>query len=324
MTIPIITAPGIYPGVPAEVYHTPQLTPVPALSSTAIRDLLKTCPAVFRHKHLEPRPPVYKEEFDIGHAAHLLVLEPHLFAERVECIPGGYTEKGAWSDGWRTEDAKAKVAAARAAGKIPLKREQYDTVLAMRSALFQNRIAAMAFDPSQVVTEETRVWIDPETGVWCKSRKDAAARNGRWRIDYKTVRSAHPDDFARSVADYGYHIQAAHYLEGDAATGDDPPDAFAFVVQEKEPPYVVATYWLHPDWLAEGRQHTREARRLFAECLSADRWPGYEPADSPTYTLEVPVWLRRQIEDREAKGASVRDPRFATAFQIQSPQGVEA
>ncbi len=51
-------------------------------------------------------------------------------------------------------------------------------------------------------------------------------------IDVKTTESAHPDDFAKSVANYGYHSQEGLYTDVAELLGQ-PVDAFVFIGFER-------------------------------------------------------------------------------------------
>ena len=310
---PLISVPGVYSDIANADYHTPGLTPSPALSSSGARALLTTCPARFYHDYVKPRPPVFKRCFDFGQAAHLMVLEPHLFRQSVSVVRGK-TKEGKPSDGYTSQDAKDQRDYAYDNGLVPLLPDEYDAIVAMREALFADPVAKAAFDPAYVVTEQTRVWVDPETGVWAKARLDGSAITAAYFSDYKTTISAKPDDVAKAIVNYGYHIQAAWYLESVAQTGGPAIDRFAFVFQEKTAPFLCSVHWLEPEWIEEGRKAGAAARQKFSECMNSGRWPGYQSATGGAHSVAMPGWFRRQIEDREASGASFFDSRFATAF----------
>lgn len=285
----MITVPGIYRDITAASYHRPDLTPSPALSSTGIRTLLNRSPLHFYHQHIDPKRPVHKPEFDWGTAIHLAVLEPHLFDAAVVPIDAA---------NWKTNAAKDARDEAYAVGKVPLLIGQIAEVMDARAAIFRHPIARHAFDPANVITEETHVWTDPDTGVWQKCRIDGMARSGDWMIDLKSTVSAHPDDCAKSIVNYGYHIQAAHYLDGAQATGSRCA-RFGFAFVEKEPPHAVTVGFVTPEMLNEGRRACAATRRKFAQCLETDIWPGYEPDGGGAFEFRFPGWYQRQIENRD-------------------------
>jgi hypothetical protein len=278
---PAIDGPGVY-DIPETVYHA---DPVPggSLSSSGARRLLPpSCPAIFRHEQLNPPPP--KKVFDLGSAAHRLVLGsgPDLVL----------VDKARWDD----NDTKAKVAAIREAGGIPLKRAEYDQVHAMADALRRHRVASALFDPAHGRPEQTLIWQDEETGVWCRARLDwqPNARPGRRLIvpDYKTCRSASPRAIAKAVHEHGYHQQTEWYLRGAQALDlADDQAAFVFVFQEKDPPYLVTVVQLDDEALHLARERNRRAMEIYAACVEADHWPGYSD-DIELITL--PAWAHRE------------------------------
>ena len=285
----LIDKPGIYDLEP-EVYHA-QCTVTPALTSTGARDLVRECPAYFWHRSaLNPkRERVRKRVFDIGTAGHLLVLEPSAFAGRVAVIQ---------EDNYQTKTAKLAKAAAYEAGLTPLLEKERDTLLEMRDSLMADPTASLAFQGGEA--EKSLIWQDRDTGVWCKARPDYLPPHTRYMTDYKTSASANPDDFSRSVHNYGYHIQAAWYLDGVEALLGERPERFCFIVQSKEDPYFVTPCWLDQESLEIGAAYCRRARDKFAECLKADEWPTYSRGAS--VTIGLPPYAFKEFEDHRAFG----------------------
>jgi hypothetical protein len=282
----VITEPGVY-DIPSEDYHR---DPVPggSLSSTGARKLLRpSCPAKFRWEQTHPQPP--KDEFDIGTAAHKLVLGNGPRIVKVD------------ADSWRTNAAKDKAAQIRAEGGVPLLPREYEQVHAMASALRREPLAAALLAAHTGEPEKSLFWVDEETGVWRRARPDWLPTyvGGRLIVaDYKTAVSAEPEKRARSAFDYGYYQQADWYLAGMHALGlGSERDAFLFVVQEKTPPYVVSVIGLADVWLALGRARNRKALEIYRDCAQANRWPGY--ADEVTY-VSLPPWAEREAWDELA------------------------
>ena len=280
-----ITEPGIYE-LEDDVYHA---DPVPdwSLSSSGARRLLPpSCPAKYLHERENGRPP--KATFDFGHAAHKVVLGvgPNLvLVDRPR---------------WDTNDVKAEVAKIRAAGDVPLKRDEYETVHAMAAALRRHPIAAALLDPEHGMPEQSLFWQD-RTGVWCRCRLDWLPDNvssaGRLLIpDYKTALSADEDDFRKSAASYGYHQQAAWNIAAVKALGLADDAAFLFVVQEKTPPYLVNVIELDTTALAIGNLRNRQAIGIFRDCLQLGDWPGYYPE---VHLVGLPPWVERQYENED-------------------------
>lgn len=276
--------PGVYGDMPEDVYHA---DPVPggSLSSSGARALLPpSCPAKFRY---EREHPVIKDEFDFGTIAHKSVLGT---GPRVAVIG---------AKDWRTNAAKDAAKAAREEGALPILIGDFDKVQAMAVAIRAHPLAAFLLNHEHIPgkPEQSLFWVDAEYPVWRRARADflpdAGARDRLILTDYKTTRSADPNHIARAVASYGYHQQAAWYLDGVTALGlgDDP--AFVFVFQEKEPPYLVTVAQLDDQALRAGRERNRMALEIFRDCTDAGVWPAYS---SEIELISLPPWARSREE----------------------------
>lgn len=115
-------------------------------------------------------------------------------------------------------------------------------------------------------------WQDSETGVDCKGRIDAIRHE--YVIDYKTAASAGTDTFRREALKYGYDLQAAMYMEAARANGYDPTD-FYFIVQEKNPPYLVNVIRAGDAFIDRGMWIMRDLLAKYKTCRDTDTWPGY-------------------------------------------------
>lgn len=285
-----ITEPGIY-AMPAEIYHADP-TPEPSLSSSGARTLANGPPALYWHER--QNPPV-KRVFEIGTAGHLMVLEPDQFAERVLTLD---------FDDYRTKAAQEQRDMARAAGRVPLLAKEAAAVAEMRKALWADPVAGKAFEGG--TAEQAMFWRDAESGIWCRTRPDYLPPHRRYLVDYKTSVSADPREFGKRMLDYGYHQQAAWYLDGVEAVTGERPERFAFVVQEKAAPYLVSVCWVDQEAIEIGRELNRYARGVFAWCLRRGEWPGYrDHAGAPprAFTVTLPGWALKEHQLRSEAGA---------------------
>lgn len=269
--------------MPSEIYQADPL-PGGSLSSSGARKLLPPhCPAKFDHERRHGRPDT--RAFDMGHAAHKLVLGAGPDIVSVD------------ADSWRTNAAKAQAEEVRAAGGVPLLAADFTTVTAMADALREHPIASALFEPGSGHPEVSMFWTDEQTGVNLRARPDwlpDPRGDGRVIIpDYKSAVSAEPDKFAKTAADFGYHQQAAWYCDGVTALdlGDDP--LFVFVVQEKTPPYLITVIQLDAEALRIGRALNRQAIDLYAECDRTGVWPGYH---DDVAIASLPYYYARKFE----------------------------
>ena len=255
----------------------------PALSSSGARKLLPpSCPAVFDWERRNPPPG--KSVFDIGSAAHKLVLGAGMDIRVVD------------AKDWRTKAAQAERDEARAAGEIPVLTHEYELVRGMADALALHPVASQLL-LGEGTSEVSIFWRDDRSGVPCRARIDRLTQNvmdDPVAVDYKTCQSADPRALTRSVASYGYHQQHAWYVDGIKAVGraDDP--GFLFVFQEKSPPYPVTVVALDADAVRAGEARNRRARSIFARCTQTDEWPGHT---DQVVRLSMPAWANEEEGD---------------------------
>ncbi len=265
-------------GLPNEQYQDHH-----ALSCSGAKLLLPpSCPAKFRWA--QDNPPEPRDVFDIGTAAHALVLG---------C---GNPLRAIDADDWRGKAAREARDEARADGHTPLLRKDYDRVHAMAGALVCHPLATALLSNGK--PEQSIFWTDEQTGVELRARLDwlPDVREGKRMVvpDFKTAVSVNPDDFARSAATFGYDMQVAFYTEAVRAAGLDADPAFVFVVQSKEPPYLVSLVELDAEAEEIGRRRMRRAVDTYKTCKDRDWWPGY--GEEPVL-VSLPYWYVKQQEE---------------------------
>lgn len=276
----------IYPDMPEEQYHAHS-----ALSSSGARKLLPpSCPAIYRYERDHGQE--HRDVFDLGHAAHAKVLG--IGAEIVTVD----------ADDWRTKAAKEAKAAAHAEGKTPLLKADVERVNGMADAL-RTGLATFGltglFDNGR--PEVSAFWTDDRYEVERRARFDwlPDSDNGSLVIvDYKTTASAEPHSIRKTIANYGYHQQAAWYVDTAHALDLAESVGFLFVFQEKSPPYLTNVVDLDDEALAVGRALNDRALEVFAECSATDTWPGYT---TDIETVSLPPWAVRDFIRQEADAA---------------------
>jgi hypothetical protein len=262
-----VEEPQIIDGLSAEDYHRDTTS----ISSSGLRALLTPgCPAQFKYDRDHPQAP--KREFDLGHAAHKLVL-----GEGEEIV---VTE---WDD-WRTKAAREQRDAIRARGAVPLLFHEGEQVQAMADAIRQHPQAGPLFTPGNGIAERSIYWTHPATGVRVRVRPDwlIVRPDVTLVVDLKTAADASPDGFSKAIENYSYHQQGALYLDGVEAAGLAPEGArFLFVVQSKKAPYLITVRELKDQDQDIGRGRNEEALRRYAECVATDEWPDWTgPVDT--------------------------------------------
>lgn len=252
----------------------------PSLNASIANCLLTATPAHAFKAHPRLSPQQEREEssrLDLGTIAHALLLEDD--DSRVVAIE---------ADDWKKKDTREQRDAARAEGKLPILKADYDTVLEMVKAaetyIYASEVAA---DFKAAIPEQTLIW--QEADIWLRCRPDKATPDWRVVFDYKTCAgTAHPAVWAKSsMVRYGYDLQAAINLRGVKALKLAKKTTFIFLVQEMEPPYALSIVSLAPSWITLADDKLRVAMSLWKGCTRKNEWPGYPSrvayVDAPAY-----------------------------------------
>lgn len=270
--IPIDT--GLFPDIPPETYHDWD-----AASFSRLKVLREKTPAHLRHMIDNPREATPAMAF--GSAVHCAVLEPGAFPNRYYKGPDGV-----WT-------AKLKAQMAEQDSRIPLKPDDYQHIIEIQDRVRNHPSASRMLGGESEVSAVWDLVLDDVTGleVRCKARFDHLASHVGAVVDLKSTADASPGAFPRSIYNLGYHIQGAHYRAGARAHGLEVSH-FIIIAVEKEPPYGVAIYRLTSGTLDAGDDELGPLLRTYAECHSADTWPGYdvEPRD-----IQLPPFAYEKI-----------------------------
>lgn len=264
---------GFELNVPAEEYHRRELG---VANNTALKILRERSPAHYRawvDGQEQPESPA----FLFGRAYHCRVLEPARFAHDFVVLPDfgdmRSSKNRAARDEWLAEHP----------GVTALPASDAERIEAMYAALMAVPLAAGIMRDGY--SEVTMRWTDEPTGIPCKARADWWVP-GRFFMDLKTTDDASPKWFARAIADYGYHVQHAHYCDAARACGQ-PVRNYLILAQEKEPPYVVGVYHIDAEAEARGFELRDRGLRQLRDCLDTDTWPGYGTGITE---LSLPAW----------------------------------
>lgn len=284
-----VTEPGFY-DMPAHVYHADPC-PEPSLSASMACELITTTPAHARLKHPRLNPTMEDEtaeHFDIGSVVHAAFLEGREVVEILE-----YPD-------WRTKEARAARALARANGKVPLLRKVWTDVDRMLTAVVPQLQAHE--DGAEMfingLAEVVMVW--QEDGLWFRSRLDWLRVTTRRRYaidDFKTTStSAHPEKLSeRTAFDNGWDVKASFYRRGlSVLTGFGAE--FRFAVQETFAPFALSVVAPSPGAEMLGDMKVHKAIERWERGLRQNDWRAYPRR---TAYFEVPAWLERKWADAE-------------------------
>lgn len=194
-------------------------------------------------------------------------------------------------------EIKAEHAAAHADKQI-LSEDMFYQLINMRDAVYAHHAANKLMTGAKGKAEQSAYWYDPETGELCRCRPDYWREDG-WLIDLKTTNDASPEGFAKSVANWRYHIQAPYYVDGmtlaaeQSETEINPIKGFVFLAVEKDACVVngeakgVGVYILDEEAIYEGRAQYQANLAEYVRCSNENKWPGYSRR---VETLSLPKW----------------------------------
>jgi exodeoxyribonuclease VIII len=213
----------------------------------------------------------------LGRLAHLAALQPDLCRETVFVAP----------DCDRRTKAGKETYEAFVSG-LPLNAEVIDADTAEKIAgiakAAHGAFAKLGVSKEHYIAEQAV--FGQMNGVDIKGRPDLVTKiegsDAEYIIDIKTCQSADHESFARDVANYKYHLQAAFY-GALRNTGRN----FIIVAIEKEPPYAWRIYTLNEETYQMGVKLMNEAVNIYKMCNLFNTWSGYTQEVSE---LTLPKW----------------------------------
>lgn len=274
-----------YPKVPPSMTNEPQGAATlsnadyhahPAVSKSHLDKVAKS-PAHYWAYYLDPNrvPPEPTAAMVLGTALHTAVLEPHLWDEQFAVPPQAFDR--------RTKVGKELAAAfeAEAEGKTVLTPDDADRIRRMADAVHRHPASSFLLDLPGT-REASYFWADEATGLECKCRPDWHSQDRRLLVDVKTTEDASPRGFAKSCANFRYHVQAHWYQQPFQEA-----EQFLFIAVEKQPPHLVAVYAATPAMVAAGARAAGRDLQVLADCHASGVWPGYGDEILP---LDLPRW----------------------------------
>lgn len=265
---------GVVHGMPNADYHA-----IEALGASGLKKLARS-PRHYFGTTLDPQRPPADETaaMTAGTLAHCAVLEPDQMEARYVVRPPGTD--------LRTKEGKAWAASVDPSLTI-ITRDQNDT--AWRQARAIRALPEVAALLSEGHAEVSAFWVDEQTGELCKCRPDwvSPAGEGVILLDVKTCQDASPAGFPRTIANFGYHRQAAWYSRGFEKASGLEVLGFVFACVEADYPHAAAAYMLDDASLDKADEENRRLLAAYAACKASGEWPGYPSAIQP---LSLPAW----------------------------------
>lgn len=296
-----VSVPGVYALSMAE-YHG-DLCVSPSISSSGLRTIWGQSPAHYWYDSpYNPNRPKPKERphFSIGKAAHHL-----LYLGRKGFDAEFVVRPDQWND-WRTAASKKWRAEQIKAGLTIITDAELEAITGMARSLGAHPLVKSGILDGAV--ERSLIFKDAKSGAWLKSRPDNIPSSSGLFADLKTADSVSDDSLERSLANYGYHMQAALVGMASEAVLGRPMEEFALVWVEKAPPHCVRVTVLTGADLERGRMQLRRSIDQFAECVATGEWPGPGGTRRDAEYLTLPPWAAKRIDERlEVAAAEASD-----------------
>lgn len=258
--------------------------------------LLAKSPAHYRDNLINGRAD--KSVYRLGRVTHMHVYEPERVRGELAVWEGGRRYGNEW-DAFVEENAGREILTAK----------EVSEVRAIANAVRSDPHAQKYVNGGK--GEPTLLWDHvipafgdlPEYVFKMKGRPDFIASCGAI-VDLKSTKNAHPDKFASDSWNFGYHAQAALYVDGyEAITGQRLP--YVIIAVEKTAPYVVQVFTVEDDMIEEGREHYRDLLGTLAFCKNENVWPGYAPGP---VALQRPTYLRDHEADDDVSDLPLTFP----------------
>ncbi len=214
-----------------------------------------------------------------GRALHAAVLTPTAYKRDFRIAPD--VDK-------RTKAGRETYLAWKAAlpaGAEEISAEEARTVADMVKAIRHHKTAMQLLRGTR--REVPLFWKDTDTGLPCKCRIDALSSS--IAVDLKTTADASSRAFQRDAFKYGYHVQAAHYLDGIAAVKKKKPEWY-FIAVEKAPPHAVHIFTASEQFIEYGEYMRGELMEAVRRCTASDTWAGYTVDN-----LDAPEWAINEV-----------------------------
>jgi hypothetical protein len=148
------------------------------------------------------------------------------------------------------------------------------------------------------LSEITLAWPDRETGVWLLSRPDVVPTDSGDFTDLKTLGYGVVDypNLVRTIADHGYHQQAALAAEGWKTLTGDELKSFSFYFVESRRPHCARMVMLKDSDLVLGMRQNRNAMRRFVTAMNSGHWPGPGGTQEEVQQIDLSDAKRLAIE----------------------------
>jgi len=243
-------------------------------------DLIHTAPALLEWRKNAPIDKAKLDTFNIGTAVHAAILEPNTFDDIFAVAPN--VDR-------RTKKGKEEYAEFEAGsdGKTIISNGDHKKIMLMRDSALAHPQFKQIYDHG-FTAEASLFWADDETGLKCKCRPDFMLLDQPLAIDIKSTAEIHR--FARSIAEYRYHVQDAHYSAGLEKHYGESPDFLFLAVSSSISggQYPVRLFKLNDEDRLQGVRERKADLDTYFQCQVTGEWNGLE-------MISLPAWAKDDL-----------------------------
>lgn len=253
--------------------------------SNSMLSMLKRSPKLFFRYYIEkslalPEP---SDSMAMGSMVHTIVLEPETLDDRYRVKPDCDR---------RTKEGKAMYELFLA--NLPdrcevISPDDFAKATDCATALLAHAELREVLDatrPTALIEERIDFAVD---GIDMRSRLDFVSLAANVIIDIKTTKDASPEEFSKSIANYGYHRQAALYREA-VLQKFGAPCRFLLAVVCTEQPFEVALYEPSNEMIAAGMREVWSLLDEFKSRAESGDWTS--EWSKGIVPIELPKWYR--------------------------------
>ena len=259
------------------------------LSKSSLWELTRC--SLYKWRYAPPKAPT--DSMSRGSLIDILALTPEMESEMVAVLP--------FKD-LRTKEAREWKAEAEQEGLVVTKEEDMETARQAAEVLTskcEGSAELLAKSGKQVVI------LGQRRGANLRGLVDIAPAGERYLADLKTTANFSLEGFGKTIATFGYHLQAALYLElWNGQFPDDQREGFHFVWQDVNPPYEVCITEMSAFDLAAGLDLADWLTGRIVWAALYNQWPMLEQGRVPM--VGRPMWAC--ISEDEMMAEAVEAP----------------
>ena len=208
---------------------------------------------------------------NLGTLVHTRLLEPERWFEKL--APPRRRPAG-WIGTQKAYDRHRKIVIEHCPGAIDPTDKTRERVEQIAARVRQHEFARTLLDlPGH--TELTIIWREPETEIPCRVRLDKVGElpDGALAVpDLKTAREVRPSEFAKSIREHGYHVQAALYSDALAALCPAREVIYGIIAVRNRRPHKVGAWPMATRAIEKGREVYMAALRDYKERTASGDW----------------------------------------------------